>query len=320
MKVRYLSQKEKIRSRELYEACFPEDTERFVDYYYKEKCKDNEILVLEDQEEICSMIHLNPFTVSVYGNAAQVCYIVAVATKETCRRKGYMLQLMERAFRDRYQAGDPFTFLIPANPDYYYSCGFDFWENQRELRQDQDTIWNKNRNVAAAKPADCKEMAEYSNRVLKERFDLFVVKDEVYYKRLILEQESEEGHVVILRNAETDGKICGLFCMDRECGIEIREPIMEDCCTETVHPIMMGRILNLERFCGMMKCNEKIRRNLEIRDALIPENNGTFCITIDENGGQAVRMHGLQVDESLDISEFGRQMFRDMRIYINEVV
>ena len=143
MEIRYLSPEEKERSRELYEDCFPEDTERFVDYYYKEKCKDNQILVLEDQEGICSMIHLNPFTISMYGNLAQVCYIVAVATREDCRRNGYMLQLMERAFYDRYRAGDPFTFLIPANPDYYYSCGFDFWENQRELKQDQDTIWNE---------------------------------------------------------------------------------------------------------------------------------------------------------------------------------
>ena len=67
MEIRYLSPEEKERSRELYEDCFPEDTERFVDYYYKEKCKDNQILVLEDQEEICSMIHLNPFTISMYG-------------------------------------------------------------------------------------------------------------------------------------------------------------------------------------------------------------------------------------------------------------
>lgn len=320
MEIRYLSPEEKERSRELYEDCFPEDTERFVDYYYKEKCKDNQILVLEDQEEICSMIHLNPFTISMYGNLAQVCYIVAVATREDCRRNGYMLQLMKRAFYDRYRAGDPFTFLIPANPDYYYSCGFDFWENQRELKQDQDTIWNENRTVAAAKPADCEEMAGYSNRVLAKRFDLFIQKDEAYYERLIREQESEDGHVVILRDVHKPYEICGLFSFDRECGVEIREPVMEDCCTETVHPIMMGRVLNLERFCGMIKCNEKIRRNLEIRDELIPENNGTFCITIDENGGQAVRIHGLQVEESLDIAEFGKQMFHDMRIYINEVV
>ena len=49
MEIKYLSPEEKERSRALYEDCFPEDTERFVDYYYKEKCKDNQILVLEDQ-------------------------------------------------------------------------------------------------------------------------------------------------------------------------------------------------------------------------------------------------------------------------------
>ena len=51
------------------------------------------------------------------------------------------------------------------------------------------------------KPADCEAMAGYSNRVLAKRFDLFIQKDEAYYERLIREQESEDGHVVILRDA-----------------------------------------------------------------------------------------------------------------------
>ena len=46
MEIRYLDQKEKERSRKLWEECFPEDSARFLDYYYQEKCRDNRILVL----------------------------------------------------------------------------------------------------------------------------------------------------------------------------------------------------------------------------------------------------------------------------------
>ena len=48
MEIRYLNQEEKERSRKLWEECFPEDSARFLDYYYQEKCRDNRILVLED--------------------------------------------------------------------------------------------------------------------------------------------------------------------------------------------------------------------------------------------------------------------------------
>ena len=47
MSMRYLTQGEKENSRRLYECCFPEDSQKFVDYYYQEKCRENEIAVIE---------------------------------------------------------------------------------------------------------------------------------------------------------------------------------------------------------------------------------------------------------------------------------
>ena len=37
----YLSDKEKLLSKELYKQAFNKDSESFVDYYYSEKTKDN---------------------------------------------------------------------------------------------------------------------------------------------------------------------------------------------------------------------------------------------------------------------------------------
>ena len=48
MSMRYLTQGEKENSRRLYECCFPEDSQKFVDYYYQEKCRENEIAVIEE--------------------------------------------------------------------------------------------------------------------------------------------------------------------------------------------------------------------------------------------------------------------------------
>lgn len=317
MEVRYLKKDEKNRTRDLYELCFPEDSEAFTDYYYTYKCTDNEIAVIEDGEKICSMIHLNPFRISLYGSVCTVHYIVAVATDPDYRRRGCMRDLMHRVFHDMYRREEPFTFLIPANPDYYYSSGFEYWENQIELKQESDGIWN-GQQICAASDRECESMAEYSNRVLSKQFDLFVWKDQEYYKRLIREQESEDGQVVILKNI--GGDINGIFMFDTECGVEIREPVMDHSCTEYIHPLMMGRILNLERFCGMIKSREPFSMEIEIRDTMIPENSGYFRITADCNGGKAERLHGFEPEISMDIAEFGSMIFDRMRIYVNEIV
>lgn len=326
MDIRYLSADEKEKSRPLYESCFPEDSEEFVDYYYSEKCQDNEILVMEDFDQVVSMIHLNPFTVSFYGQEAKVHYIVAVATDDEYRMQGYMRELMERVFHDMYQAGEPFTFLTPANPDYYYSCGFEYWDNQIHLIQDQNTIWNGRQRLDSASDADCVKMAEFSNKTLAEQFDLFVKKDEAYYKRLIKEQECDGGHLIVIREKEdcadlvSEEAVGGIFCLNRGLGMYIREPIMAHSCTEQIQPAMMGRILNIEQFCAMIKSSERISMEVRIRDTMIPENSGCYKIEIDEHGGEAKRIPDFESEQSMDIAELGQFFFDKMRIYINEVV
>ena len=332
-------------SRILYEKCFPEDSEEFVDYYYAEKCRDNRILAAAEGGEIISMIHLNPFTVSLCGQPAAVHYLVAVATAEEYRRRGIMLQLMQRALHDLYLAGEPFTFLMPANPDYYYSSGFEYWENQIRLVQDQDTVFASGTQLNEARVTDCAALAACSNRLLAEQFDLYVLRDEAYYRRLLKEQESENGKVIIMRRPPEPGaepKMYGSFCIAREGGVEIREPILPDSCTESINPVMMGRILNPERFCGMIKRAQRVSMDVVLRDAMIRDNNGAFRIRIDKNGGEAVRIKGDEApagragkgpaertaggespsgDEiSMDIAKLSKLLFGDLRIYINEVV
>ena len=52
MKIRKLETGEKLNTRKLYEEVFSEDSKDFVDYYYEEKVKDNQIYVVEEDGEI----------------------------------------------------------------------------------------------------------------------------------------------------------------------------------------------------------------------------------------------------------------------------
>lgn len=63
-RVRLLDAAENEKTRELYRKVFREDSERFVEYYYHKKTRENRIYVVESEEgEILSMLHLNPYLV-----------------------------------------------------------------------------------------------------------------------------------------------------------------------------------------------------------------------------------------------------------------
>ena len=82
MEIRRLRSEEHGDTRGLYEEVFLEDSTAFVDYYYTEKTRDNQIYVLKEDGGIQAMLHRNPYTLMVNGEEKAVDYIVAVATRK----------------------------------------------------------------------------------------------------------------------------------------------------------------------------------------------------------------------------------------------
>lgn len=172
----YLSQEEKEKSRALYEAIFTEDSKKFVDYYYQYKTRDNKILVLEKEQQLVSMLHLNPYQMIVNGYELKSNYVVAVATHKDYRHRGYMRLLLEKALRDMAAQRMPFTFLMPASEGIY--APFDF-------------VWICNHT---ALPARVVQMdAESQNQYLAKRYQMFCKRDAEYMERQRAERLAEEG-------------------------------------------------------------------------------------------------------------------------------
>ena len=55
----------------------------FLDYYYTEKTKNNEIYVIETDHDIRAMMQLNPYVIQMGKKAVESRYIVAVATESS---------------------------------------------------------------------------------------------------------------------------------------------------------------------------------------------------------------------------------------------
>ena len=104
---------EQERTKALYREIFPEDTEAFLDFYYKERPK-----------RILAMLHLNPFLLSFFGKEITASYIYAVATKKEKRRQGIMGELLRYAFQLLKEEGEVFCILIPVAESIYSPYGF----------------------------------------------------------------------------------------------------------------------------------------------------------------------------------------------------
>lgn len=267
MLCRKLQPSEHIRTRELWEEIFTEDTPEFLDYYYSIKIKNNEIYVIEDDGEIVSMLHLNPYEMRIGDKLFPTHYIVAVATKESYRKRGLMRQLLNYVLQLMTDRGEPFTFLMPADEAIYKPFGFEF-----VYKQKRENVHGKKREdstleVVEASTEHCQMIADFSNQMLQE-YDIVTWRDSGYYETLLLELASENGGILL---AKREGKIEGVFCYACIGGEDkhfvIREPIFQneqdlqhaichltgsetDCvlCTgygsEKTKPMIMAKVLN----------------------------------------------------------------------------
>lgn len=162
--IRYLPEEEKGRSKKLYREAFPEDKDAFVEYYYHDVTENNRILVLEEDGEICSMLHLNPYRISVRGQVTDSYYYVAVATAEKCRHQGMMKKLLHRSLRDIHALGHPFAYLMPVNRAIYEPFGFRIVYEQKKINLPDNPL--------------------KANAAMAELFDVYTVRDERYMEKL----------------------------------------------------------------------------------------------------------------------------------------
>ncbi len=320
MQLRKLENNEHGLTRSLWEQVFSEDSREFLDYYYFIKTRDNQIYVIEEDGTIRSMLQLNPYLLRTGEQEYLAEYIIAVATEEGYRRRGYMGLLLNRAMTDMYAQKQPFTFLMPAAEAIYtpYDFRFIYAQNQEESQGERG---EPQIEVTEAAMRDAGSMAEFFNRHFKDKYQVCAVRDEKYYQTMILEQQSENGGVRLLKR---DGQIVGMFAYAQEESVEIREPLylqeyegdfekiirkLKEESAGTVKifagkdshdsrkvPVIMARILHLETMFSLLKTKEgkDIDCSFAVLDSIITKNSKVWRLQSFEDNRQ------IQVRETED--------------------
>lgn len=294
MKLFQLPQEEHDRTRTLYEKVFPEDSRAFVDYYYSCKTVDNQIWVIEEEGTCRSMIHLNPYPMMVRGEEYKTHYIVAVATEEAFRHRGYMRMLLLRTLEEMYRNREPFTFLMPASEAIYLPFGFRTVYEQESYRMMPVDLSSRR-----AKPEDVSVLADFAARVLADRFEIYTKRTTAYYERLLKEQECEGGSIRIYQGK--DGHLAGIVLKERAENEEIfRDPVFLPEYlpvlrrVQSAHPsLIMVRIVNLKEFTRVLSADRELTIRIRITDHEIPQNNGVFQWHLTPEGGELIPYAGI---------------------------
>lgn len=209
----------------LWKQCF-EDSESFVDLYFKKRYNDEINAVIERDGGTVSALQMIPYTMSFCGKIIPLSYISGACTHPVYRRQGVMGELLAKTHREMYLGGSWLSFLIPANDglfDYYAKWGYESVFNYSlQIRQADDLLASPLYSIVD-ETDEHDFMAEhyryFSNRiknrsccVLHSREDLEVVLEDL---RLV------NGKLLIARRC---GLIHGMaFCVKDENRVLIKE-------------------------------------------------------------------------------------------------
>ena len=306
--IKYLNQKEKIFTKPLYKEAFFEDSDSFVNYYYEEKLKDNRILADIEGESIRSMLMLNPYKISVFNKIYNLDYIVAVATGKEFKRQGYMRRLLNKALCDMNAEHVPFTYLIPANKDYYLPFDFAFVANKNEYNTNFSGLKKQVIKEAPDKELIFRILDFINNEVSKDN-DVYTYRDENYFIRDLKEIASEDGFINIYSD-ENDIVAYESFWGKK---LELKERIVSSKLANRKFgkENIMVRITDIVELLSNFRAKEPIDIIIKINDNIIEVQNGYFRIEMDERYSSVSRISdiGDRGFAEFDIADFTGWIF-----------
>ena len=307
--IRYLEQEEKILTKPLYQEAFFEDSAGFVKYYYSEKIKDNRILA-DIEESVKSMIMLNPYTISVFNKKYCLDYIVAVATKKEYKRQGYMRRLLDKTLIDMNEIKVPFTYLIPANKDYYLPFDFSFVARKNEYNVDlsdykKSVISGVKLDIGAAE-----KILDFINTEVSKSNDVYTYRDIRYFERELKEIASENGFINIYLDGDDIVAYESFWGIEK---VELKERIVSsDIATrEYGKENIMVRITDVAELLSNFRASKNIDIIVKINDNIIESQNAFFRIEMGKDFakiGKIVNTEGSSFVE-FDISDFTAWIF-----------
>ncbi|MDF1618330.1 GNAT family N-acetyltransferase [Petrocella sp. FN5] len=197
--IRRLDEREKDKALDLWQETFVEDGPSLVAYYFNTHIHMNQVAGYMEGDNLIAMAHLNPYQLMWQGCLYNVSYVVGVATKQSHRRQGLMRKMMTWLLRERYDAGDVFSVLMPIDSRLYNQFGFGFIQDVALYKfhyQNLNRIIRTVPNEEISVETSIQLLPIYNN--YKKTLTLSQNRGMRDFEHLLKEVHSEKGRVVIV--------------------------------------------------------------------------------------------------------------------------
>ena len=116
--IQFASKETEHLVRGMWKTCF-EDTDEFIDLVFTDKYRHENTLIYFENGVAAASLQMYPYSITFYGQEIPFYYFAGLCTLPEYRKRGYMEQLIKKAFSVMQDRKIPLSILIPAE-DWLY--------------------------------------------------------------------------------------------------------------------------------------------------------------------------------------------------------
>ena len=328
----------KNQTKALWDKCFSEEDQRFVDFYFEKRYNEQDNIHIEKDGKVVSAMQLISYPFSYYGKTIGCSYLSGCCTDPEYRSQGLMNDLIIKALNQAKNNGACFAALIPASEslfNYYEGTNFISTFDYSKIRiKRQQTTDNGQQSVTISvfdnesEPEAFYQVYDYFNSKMKSR-NCCIQHDEYDFGVITEDMELFDNHLLVAKYGED---ICGLaFCYLRNDEIFIKDVFAESTAiftdlitaaanifeNETIniiippvpgqktHKLGMARIIDAETMLRIYAMTHpKMKIEISIVDPILTQNNGTYYI----NNGELDKKNSIGANV-VDIEQLTQALF-----------
>jgi len=311
---------DKNQIRKLWDDCFDEDSTEWRDWYFENIFNPQHINCIKENDELISMVHMNPYNITLRNSIVKTFAMAGVATEKNMRGKGYADNLIRYSIKKSFEKGYDFSFLYPFKYEFYEKFGYRLGYNKYTYSIGYSPV-NKSKQIIIGNLFDLSKFKKIYSKFTENK-NGFVIRNEEYYKIHLKELLCNDNKIICFSIGDKEG----YFCIDKEIGI-VDELAYEGETGEAMYAIVahfkkdilfknlykcsceegkeeqhcMGRVISVEGILKKLKYkNADIK--IEITDNIIKENNAVWHIK-SHMGINKIKKTYMHPDYKIDISE-----------------
>ena len=136
----------------IWKACFPNDSEDFINFYFKDKYKNENTLVYLEEGKAIACLQMLPYRMTFYSDTILTAYISGAATLPEHQNKGIMKKLLRFAFDEMDKKNIPLSTLIPQEQwliRFYEKIGYEmaFYYNELQIQPTKSSNQNLDKSI-----------------------------------------------------------------------------------------------------------------------------------------------------------------------------